>query len=234
MDARGSVVAVLIACSAPLAVPSQAAGPAVAVPTNVRLQLPPETISRYAGHLVSPMPGVAVTSPFGWRRHPTLKRQRFHGGVDFGAPSGTRVHAAGAGVVEVIARSRDRGLYVRVRHDDRLVTGYSHLSAVPPGLKVGQRVDARAWIGKVGRSGRSSGPHLDFEVFVDDQRVDPGLMVALYQRPSVAGGRLLKLSLDLSPASLQAVDVHGEDDDPAPRNSADITASLPPLPAHHL
>lgn len=148
------------------------------LPVDVQLQVSQEVAAHIGGRLASPVPGARVTSGFGWRMHPTLRRARFHAGMDFGGPIGTPVLAAGAGVVEKIVRARDRGLYVVIRHDERLVSGYAHLSAIAPGLAVGQTVAMGERIGSIGRSGRTSGPHLDLEIFVDGQRVDPTLSVA--------------------------------------------------------
>lgn len=208
MNHRAAAVFLLIAICA---VPQAHARKPVPMPQDVRLSLPAETIAEVASRLVSPMPGAAVTSPFGWRHHPTLKRTRFHGGIDFGAPTGSRVYSAGEGVIETIGRARDRGLYIVVRHGDRLKTGYAHLSGVAAGLKVGQRVASQAWIGKVGRSGRTTGPHLDFEVFVDENRIDPELVLGLQKVPynGAGRGRLLRLSMSIS--APPAIDVHGED-----------------------
>lgn len=221
MTHRAAAVLLLTALCA---MPQAHARTPVPMPQDVRLNLPAEQLAMVASQLMSPMPGMAVTSPFGWRRHPTLKRTRFHGGVDFGAPAGTRVLAAGEGIVERIGRARDRGLFVVIRHGAQLKTGYSHLSAVAAGLAEGQRVDLQQVIGAVGRSGRTSGPHLDFEVFVDDLRIDPMMVLALQKVPYVASsaGRLLRLTLTLDPAPVQAVDVHGED---APPGAVELAIS---------
>lgn len=148
------------------------------LPADVRTQLPAEDAARLQGSLQNPVPGAPVTSGFGWRVHPTLHYTRFHAGVDFGGAKGTPVLAAGDAVVEKIVRTRDRGLYVVLQHDARLASGYAHLSAVAPGLTVGQTVRAGQRIGSVGRSGRASGHHLDLEIFFDGQRIDPALSVA--------------------------------------------------------
>lgn len=148
------------------------------LPSDVLTQLPAEDAARIQDSLRIPVPGAPVTSGFGWRVHPTLHYTRFHAGVDFGGAKGTPVLAAGDAVVEKIVRTRDRGLYVVLRHDARLASGYAHLSAVTPGLAVGQTVLAGERIGSVGRSGRASGPHLDLEIFYDGQRIDPALSIA--------------------------------------------------------
>lgn len=127
--------------------------------------------------ITTPVHGAPITSEFGWRRHPIFKRMRFHGGIDFGARTGTPVHAAAAGTIVKVARTKDRGLYVLVRHSNLFETGYSHLATIAPGVAVGTEVKADEVIGTVGTSGRSTGPHLDFEAFIDSNRVDPAPML---------------------------------------------------------
>lgn len=103
---------------------------------------------------------------------------RFHGGIDFAAPIGAQVLAAGNGIVRSVSRARDRGLNVVICHSERVCTAYSHLSEVSPGLAAGVAVAAGSVIAQVGRSGRTTGPHLDFEVFLDGKRVDPEPLLA--------------------------------------------------------
>ncbi|HVT35551.1 MAG TPA: M23 family metallopeptidase, partial [Nevskiaceae bacterium] len=78
--------------------------------------------------LAEPIPGAPISSTFGWRENPVLKRERFHAGVDFAAGVGTPVHSAAPGRIVKIKRARDRGLYVVIRHADGVKTVYSHLS----------------------------------------------------------------------------------------------------------
>jgi murein DD-endopeptidase MepM/ murein hydrolase activator NlpD len=127
-----------------------------------------------------------VTSPFGWRVHPILKRRRFHKGVDFGAPEGTPVHAAEDGVVEAIGRRGHYGLYLRIRHSGTVETAYAHMASFAPELKPGTVVHRDEVIGAVGRTGWATGPHLYYEVIVDGRRIDPdrpGLRVAVDAQP---------------------------------------------------
>ena len=126
-----------------------------------------------AAGLNQPVPGATVTSPFGWRIHPILKVRRFHKGVDYGAPAGTPVLAAADGVIEDMGRVRRFGWFVRIRHGAQLETAYNHLSGFTPGLAVGASVSAGQVIGKVGHSGWSTGPHLDFEVVLAGRNVAP-------------------------------------------------------------
>lgn len=127
-------------------------------------------------HLVTlndPVEDGHVTSPYGWRVHPILKKRRFHKGVDFGAPQGTPVHAAEDGVIEAIGRRGHYGLYLRIRHCATVETAYAHLAGFTPGLHVGSAVSRGQVIAAVGRTGWATGPHLYYEVIVNGQRVDP-------------------------------------------------------------
>jgi murein DD-endopeptidase MepM/ murein hydrolase activator NlpD len=123
--------------------------------------------------LDAPLPGAPVSSGFGWRQHPVLNLRRFHNGVDYAAALGTPVHAADDGVVEQIGRHPDYGLYLRIRHSNRLETGYAHLHGIARGLRVGSTVHRGEVVASVGETGWATGPHLFYEVFVDGQRVDP-------------------------------------------------------------
>ena len=127
-------------------------------------------------HLVTldePVEDGRVTSPYGWRVHPILKKRRFHKGVDFGAPEGTPVHAAEDGVVEAIGRQGHYGLYLRIRHCATVETAYAHLASFAPGLQVGSTVSRGEVIAAVGRTGWATGPHLYYEVIVNGRRINP-------------------------------------------------------------
>ncbi|MCS0501022.1 M23 family metallopeptidase [Ancylobacter mangrovi] len=121
---------------------------------------------------------------FGWRTHPVLHDRRFHEGVDYAAPYGSPVAAAGAGVVEIIGKEWGYGKYIRIRHDLGYETAYAHVSGFPRGLKVGDRVRQGQTIAYVGSTGLSTGPHLYYEVWINGRRVNP-LKVRL------PGGRML-------------------------------------------
>jgi murein DD-endopeptidase MepM/ murein hydrolase activator NlpD len=110
---------------------------------------------------------------FGWRVHPILGDRRFHEGVDYTAPFGSPIAAAGAGVVEKIDQEAGYGKYVRIRHDFGYETTYAHISGMPRGLKVGARIHRGQTIGYVGSTGLSTGPHLYYELRVNGQYADP-------------------------------------------------------------
>ncbi|GKQ50902.1 M23 family metallopeptidase [Bradyrhizobium sp. Ce-3] len=122
---------------------------------------------------------------FGWRIHPILGDRRFHEGVDYAAPYGSPVAAAGAGVVEIEGYERGYGKYIRIRHDRGYETTYAHIASFPPGLKIGDRVRQGETIAYVGSTGLSTGPHLYYEVRINGRNVDP-------LRMKLSGGRLLQ------------------------------------------
>jgi murein DD-endopeptidase MepM/ murein hydrolase activator NlpD len=114
-----------------------------------------------------------VTSGFGWRTHPLLHISELHSGVDWGAPYGTPIFAAGNGDIEEIGLKGGYGKYVRIRHANGYETAYGHMTAFARGLDVGSHVRQGQIIGFVGSSGMSTGSHVHFEIIVNDRFVDP-------------------------------------------------------------
>lgn len=122
----------------------------------------------------TPLDGARLTSHFGPRRHPVLGYVRTHQGVDFGAPTGTPVYAAGDGVVERASRYGSYGNYIRIRHNStEYKTAYAHLSGYARGIRAGARVKQGQVIGYVGATGRVTGAHLHYEVYRGEARVNP-------------------------------------------------------------
>ena len=114
--------------------------------------------------LRTPVDGARLSSGFGARRHPILGYTRLHRGIDFAAPKGTPVLAAGAGVVEAAGRNRGYGNYVRLRHNRDFVTAYAHLAAVRARTAAGSPGRARSGDRLVGATGLATGPHLHYEL----------------------------------------------------------------------
>ncbi|MGA8169973.1 MAG: peptidoglycan DD-metalloendopeptidase family protein [Methylocystis sp.] len=112
-----------------------------------------------------------MTSTFGYRTDPFLGRPALHSGVDLREEWGTQVHATAAGVVTVAGPSGGYGNMVEVDHGGGLSTRYGHLSAIS--VSPGQQVSPGAVLGRVGSTGRSTGPHLHYEVRIDGEAVDP-------------------------------------------------------------
>jgi murein DD-endopeptidase MepM/ murein hydrolase activator NlpD len=123
--------------------------------------------------LRTPVDGARVSSRFGLRKHPILGYSRMHKGVDFAAPSGTPIYAAGSGRVAAAGRNGGYGNYIRIKHNGEYATAYAHLSRFAKGVKRGARVDQGQVIGYVGTTGRSTGPHLHYEVLRHDDQINP-------------------------------------------------------------
>ena len=123
--------------------------------------------------LRTPVSGARLSSGYGMRRHPVLRYSRMHRGIDFAAPIGTPVYAAGDGRIEVLGRNSGYGNYIRIGHKGGYATAYAHLSRFARELKRGSTVKQGEVIGYVGNTGLSTGPHLHYEILVDGQQVDP-------------------------------------------------------------
>ena len=118
-----------------------------------------------------PAPGAQISSRFGQRKDPFLGRLAFHSGIDFRTRTGTPVHASGAGTVVSAGRNGGYGNMVEVDHGHGLTTRYAHLSKVL--VKKGQRVMAGDVIAKSGNTGRSTGPHLHYEIRKNGKAINP-------------------------------------------------------------
>jgi len=121
----------------------------------------------------TPVDGARVSSGYGMRKHPILGYGKMHKGVDFAAPVGTPVYAAGDGVLEKVGRNGGYGNYIRLRHNSRLKTAYAHLHKFASGISAGKRVKQGQVIAYIGTTGRSTGPHLHYEVLLNNKQVNP-------------------------------------------------------------
>lgn len=125
----------------------------------------------------APLAGpLRVSSPFGERVDPFLKKRAFHAGIDLPEPTGTLVHATGAGTISYAGRSSGYGNLVEITHVNGVVSRYGHLSAIL--VKKGQSVETGDVIGKVGSTGRSTGPHLHFEIRRGGAPVNPEIYLS--------------------------------------------------------
>lgn len=122
-----------------------------------------------------PAPGYEgnITSPFGMRKHPILKVNKFHTGIDIGAPKNTKIVAANSGTVIVATYNSGYGNYLVVDHGGGYTTLYAHQTKFASGVKVGTQVAKGDTIGYVGSTGMSTGPHLHFEVRIKGEYQDP-------------------------------------------------------------
>ena len=118
-----------------------------------------------------PLGQVVLTSSYGMRTHPILRRRARHKGVDLAAPRGTPVYATADGIVARAERFSTYGNYIQIEHGGELQTRFAHLSGYA--VAAGDRVRKGDLIGFVGSTGRSTGPHLHYEVRVAGEAVDP-------------------------------------------------------------
>jgi len=121
----------------------------------------------------TPISGARLSSSYGMRRHPISGYNAMHRGVDFAAPTGTPIIAAGSGVVTEAGWYGSYGRYIRIRHNSTYDTAYAHMSRIARGVRPGARVEQGQVIGYVGSTGRSTGPHLHYEILVNNRKVNP-------------------------------------------------------------
>ena len=133
-----------------------------------------------------------ISSGFGMRRHPLLGFTRLHAGIDFAAPTGTPVLAAGDGRIVEAGVNGGYGRWVKIRHDNGLATGYAHLSRIAPGVRRSARIRQGQVIGFVGSTGLSTGPHLHFELHRNDRPVNPLDVAKTSQRQQLRGAELVR------------------------------------------
>jgi len=139
--------------------------------------------------LRSPLEFSRITSGFtNARFHPVLQTWRAHKGVDYGAPTGTRVKAAGDGVVEFSGRHGGYGNLIVLHHQSKFTTYYGHLSGFAKGLRKGKRVTQGDVIGYVGATGLATGPHLHYEFRVNDVSQNPS-RIAMPSAPPITPGQ---------------------------------------------
>jgi murein DD-endopeptidase MepM/ murein hydrolase activator NlpD len=123
--------------------------------------------------LRTPVNGARISSGFGYRKHPILGYTKLHKGIDFAAPYGTPVYAAGSGTIKYSGWFSSYGKYVKIAHSSSYNTAYAHLSRIPSSIKKGKKVSQGDVIGYVGSTGRSTGPHLHYEVYQGSKAINP-------------------------------------------------------------
>lgn len=114
-----------------------------------------------------------ISSPFGKRRHPILRKYKVHWGVDYAAPTGTPIYAAGEGIVQAAKYNGSYGNYIKIRHNSEYSTAYGHMKSFAKGIRPGVRVKQGQVIAYVGSTGRSTGPHLHYEIIQNGKRINP-------------------------------------------------------------
>ncbi len=139
--------------------------------------------------LRTPIDGARLSSGFGNRKHPILGFTKMHKGVDFAAPKGTPIMAAGDGVVERCNRYGGYGNYICIRHSGNMKTAYAHLSRYGKGISRGKKVHQGQIIAYVGSTGSATGPHLHFELIQNGKHINPQTMTKL-PSPKLTGKNL--------------------------------------------
>ena len=132
-----------------------------------------KSIRQSTGLMRTPVAYGRMSSGFGARIHPVLGYTKMHKGVDFASPIGTPIYASGDGVIERAGRFSTFGNYVRIRHSSKISSAYAHMSRFGKGIRPGIKVKQGQIIGYVGTTGRSTGPHLHYEVLVNNVQVNP-------------------------------------------------------------
>ena len=133
----------------------------------------------------TPINGARLSSPFGMRKHPIDGFNKMHRGTDFAAPMGTPIMASGDGVVKKAGWCGGGGNCVKIKHNSTYQTIYAHMSKFARGIKTGVRVKQGQTIGYVGSTGKSTGPHLHYEVLVNGKKVNS-------QKLKLPSGKILK------------------------------------------
>lgn len=156
--------------------------------------------------LKTPVDGARVSSGYGMRKHPVLGYSKMHKGVDFAAPTGTPIYAAGDGTIEKLGRFSSYGNYVRIRHTGNIKTAYAHLSKYGKGLSAGSRVKQGQIIGYVGATGRVTGAHLHYEVMMGAAQINPN-SVKLPTGQTLKGSELASFKLKMQEINRQYDDL---------------------------
>ena len=133
----------------------------------------------------TPINGARLSSPFGMRKHPIDGYNKMHRGTDFAAPMGTPIMASGDGIIKKAGWCGGGGNCVKIRHNSSYETVYAHMSKFARGIKSGVRVKQGQTIGYVGSTGKSTGPHLHYEVIVNGKKVNS-------QKLKLPSGKILK------------------------------------------
>ena len=133
----------------------------------------------------TPINGARLSSPFGMRKHPIDGFNKMHRGTDFAAPTGTPIMASGDGIIKKAGWCGGGGNCVKIRHNSTYQTVYAHMSKFARGIKPGVRVKQGQTIGYVGSTGKSTGPHLHYEVIVNGKKVNS-------QKLKLPSGKILK------------------------------------------
>jgi len=123
--------------------------------------------------LKTPVNGARISSGFGKRKHPILGYSKMHTGTDFAAATGTPIYASGEGVITFAGTKGGYGNYIQIKHNGTYSSAYAHMHRFASGMRPGKAVKQGQVIGYVGSTGRSTGPHLHYEVIKNGHKVNP-------------------------------------------------------------
>ena len=133
----------------------------------------------------TPINGARLSSSFGMRKHPIDGFNKMHRGTDFAAPMGTPIMASGSGIIKRARWCGGGGNCIKIKHNSTYITIYAHLKSFANGIKEGKRVKQGQIIGYVGSTGKSTGPHLHYEVVVNGKKINS-------QKLKLPSGKILK------------------------------------------
>ena len=178
----------------------------------------PDGRSMRKAFIRTPVDFTRISSRFGKRYHPTLKKRKNHHGVDYAAPRGTPIKAAGDGKLLFVGRKGGYGKTVIIQHGGKYSTLYAHMSRIKPGMRRGKHVRQGQVIGYVGSTGRSTGPHLHYEFRVNGVHRNPltvklpdaAPIQAKYRADFLAKTRVLVSQLDMLTGTTLAANEHIE------------------------
>ncbi len=182
------------------------------------------------------MRNARISSMFGYRRHPIYKTTKYHSGVDYAAPQGTAIYASGAGVIEMSRYVNGYGNFIKIRHNSEYETAYAHMYKFASGIKSGVRVKKGQIIGYVGSTGRSTGPHLHFEILRKGQRIDP-LKAKVATGNDLTGSQLAEFKRtiqrinNMTPKKIVKKEVKKKEENVETVESKDIGKDLAPVQA---
>jgi murein DD-endopeptidase MepM/ murein hydrolase activator NlpD len=160
--------------------------------------------------LRTPINGARITSRFGLRHHPIHGYSKMHQGLDYGAPKGTPVFAAGNGSVELVkAQSAGYGNHVKIKHDNTYSTLYAHMSKFARNIRNGAKIKQGQIIGYVGDTGTATGPHLHYEVIEKGRKINPAKFKAFPLSP-LKGKELAKFKENIFKVDHMVADLGGD------------------------
>jgi len=148
------------------------------------------------GLMKTPIDGARISSGFGMRFHPVLGYNKLHKGIDFAAPQGTPIYAAGDGTIKSVGPSNGYGNFIKIIHNSTYATGYGHMSRFAVGMRPGVHVKQGQVIGYVGHTGRATGNHLHYEIMISGKQVNPA-SVKVPTSSQLAGADMHRFKLDI-------------------------------------